>query len=236
MAQAHRSLDLQSSGTAHQNPISRSLRPQDLEREPSRWPLQTVDDNAAASRCFTGSHARTKASHEPEHFGHHSSAIDRSFHSTYHAPLRPRRGLNDPPFSRDPTSCSLEEDQLAHERRIRSYRDTTSEIISLYASRNTMTQSSALVRHEDDASSTASHSRYPAGQRHAQSGSTHLRNASWQKSRTPGPYPTRLRRPGTGITSPTMTEPRGREYSIVAEGERGRHVCSILGDDVANIC
>lgn len=235
MAQAHRTLGLYSSGTAHQSSISRCLKLPDLEREPSRRPLQTVDDNAAASRCFTGPQARQKVSHESEHFRQHS-VVDRSFHSTYHAPLRPRRDLDDPSFSRDPTSRSFEEDQLAHERRIRSYRDTTSEIISLYASRNTMAQNPTLVRHGDDASSTTSHSKHPASQRHAQSSSTHLRNVSWQKSRTPGPYPTRLRRPGTGITSPTITEARGREFSRMAEGERGRHVRLILDDDTANEC
>lgn len=151
MAQAHRTLGLYSSGTAHQSSISRCLTLPDLEREPSRWPLQTVDDNAAASRCFTGPQARPKVSHESEQFRQHS-VVDRNFHSAYHAPFRPRRDLDDLSFSRDPTSRSFEEDQLAHERRIRSYRDTTSEIISLYASRNTMAQNTTLVRHGDDAS------------------------------------------------------------------------------------
>ncbi|KAM3435503.1 hypothetical protein MY4824_004819 [Beauveria thailandica] len=159
-------------------------------------------------------------SHGPENLGHHAT-VDRSFSATYHAPLRPRRGLYDPAFSRDPTTRSFDEGQLVHERRVRSYRDTTSEIISLYASRNATTHSSAMARHEDDSSSRAPHSRYPVGQRLMQSNPTHLRNPSWQKSRTPGPYPARLRRPGTRINSPTMADARSREYSRMMDGERG---------------
>ncbi|KAM3444105.1 hypothetical protein NHJ13734_001584 [Beauveria thailandica] len=78
-----------------------------------------------------------------------------------------------------------------------------------------------MARHEDDSSSRAPHSRYPVGQRLMQSNTTHLRNPSWQKSRTPGPYPARLRRPGTRINSPTMADARSREYSRMMDGERG---------------
>lgn len=221
--QGHKTVGLHAGSTSSQNSISRSLKPPGLEQEPPRWPLQTVDDNATCSRYLTASQVRQKASHEPEHFGHYYSA-DGNFPATYHAPLRSRRGIDDPAFSRDPTTRSFEEEQLVRERRIRSYRDTTSEIISLYASRNAMTPSSTLTRNDDDASSTASHSRYPSSQRYMQPNSTHLRNPSWQKSRTPGPYPTRLRRPGTRITSPPMAEARGREYNRMMEGERGRNV------------
>ncbi|EGX96910.1 hypothetical protein CCM_01568 [Cordyceps militaris CM01] len=216
-----RAAGLRAGNTASQAAKSRPLKPPDLTQESARWPLQAVDDNTAAARHLTSSQSRHKTPRELEVFGHPSTTLERSVPATYHAPLRPRRGLDDPPFSRDPSARSFEEDQLAHERRARSYRDTTSEIISLYASRNVTSHNSTLCRNDDDASSTTPHARVPTSQRHTQSNSTHLRNASWQKSRTPGPYPTRLRRPGTSITSPPMTEARGREYSRMVEGERG---------------
>lgn len=213
-----------SSNTAHSTSAAMPLKVHSSEQEAPRWPLRTVDDNAAASRCQSASQTRPKASYETEHFGNHT--VDhRSLPVTYHPSACPRRGLDDLAFSRDSTARSFEEDHLARERRIRSYRDTTSEIISLYASRNGTTQNSELTRNEDGDSSTASHSRYPVRQRYMHTNGSHLRSGSWQKSRTPGPYPTRLRRPGTGITSPVMAELQGKEYSRMAEADRGHYVC-----------
>ncbi|KAJ6789000.1 hypothetical protein PWT90_06693 [Aphanocladium album] len=206
-----------------QNAAPKPFNPPGLEQEQARWPLRTVNDNTTASRYLTAtSQVRVKASNDPRHFGHHSTN-DRNFPATYHPPSRPRRGLDDHAFPRDPTARSLEEDLLARERRIRSYRDTTSEIISLYASRNSTTHNSDLARNDDDDSSGTLHSKFSSSHRPVHLNSTHFRNGSWQKSRTPGPYPTRLRRPGTSLASPTMAEARGRDYSRMTEGDRGPH-------------
>lgn len=196
------------------------------EPEPGRWPLQNADDNAATVRQLTAFQARQKTSKQPtgcnQNDGRH-----RNLAATYHPSPQRRRGLDDSAFHADPSSPLYHDEQLTYERRTRSYRDTTSEIISLYASRNALAHSAAAARSDDDGSSGTSFPRYPASQRHVYSSNGHVQNTNGAKSRTPAPYPTRLRRPGTGVTSPKMMDTRTQDYGSISQYERGPQVCAL---------
>ena len=88
-------------------------------------------------------------------------------------------------------------------RPFRSYRDTTSEIISLYAYSITSNSSRCLPSHKASAI--------------VQSHST---GGQLQRPRSPFPYPTRLKRPGVRSASPAVTDNGCVDYSRMIELDR----------------
>lgn len=197
---------------AHDTSFITAVRP-GLERESIRWPLEAVGGNSVSAQQILAQ-VRANAQEDSKFTNKHLAA-------TYHHPqTRPRRRLDESGLSVDQFGRSVEDDSLTYERMTRSYRDTTSEIISLYTSRNVLSRNASTPRGDDDGLLVNGHSRYPVTSRHTQSKLAALNSTNSQKSRTPGPYPTRLRRPGNNVASPTMIEVRNIEYGKIARHDR----------------
>lgn len=133
--------------------------------------------------------------------------------ATYHQPPRPRRHLQDAnlhPGRQHRYHHGSRDASHDDRKRLPSYRDTTSEIISLYGSDTQRSYSRSFSPSVDDSrrsyslttcSSQAlpSHRSYATFQSFSSSGDA-------PRSRSPFPYPTRLRRPGTRPCSPALTD------------------------------
>ncbi|ODA77362.1 hypothetical protein RJ55_06990 [Drechmeria coniospora] len=109
-------------------------------------------------------------------------------------------------------------------RRFRSYRDTTSEIISLYGSDNQQYWLQAspplfLDEFPRSYSLTPCSSRQMPFQKFSGTLQSHA-NAGLQRPRSPFPYPTRLKRPGVRPASPALAENGGIDYSRMVELDR----------------
>lgn len=146
--------------------------------------------------------------------------------------LRARASLNDlrPP----PRPCSRSSDRPPgrdDRRHLPSYRDSTSEIISMYGSENYSSKSlsSSLTTPCDDLgqrsySLTTCGSRgyfMPPGHGAHQS---HDFKGRGQRPRSPYPYPTRLPRPGIRPSSPALTENGDIDYRRMVAINRVSHV------------
>jgi hypothetical protein len=144
--------------------------------------------------------------------------------SFHHLPgTRPR--FAEPNGSSTPSSLEADESSPKDDRRrLPSYRDTASEIISMYGSDSHQSWSSSLSPPIDDRgqrsySMTAGGPRYfrcdqPLGI--LQGGSS---ISTSQRPRSPFPYPTRLKRMGVRPSSPALTE-NGIDYSKMVEIDR----------------
>ncbi|KAK3937085.1 hypothetical protein QBC46DRAFT_452257 [Diplogelasinospora grovesii] len=137
--------------------------------------------------------------------------------------FRPRSKSNDPSFFRPPTSCKNKTPHLRDDRRrLPSYRDTASEIISMYGQESRGSGSTSFTPLFDDTGSrsysmTSCSSRSFSNQK---AGGTYqsLSNGSLtQRPRSPFPYPTRLKRPGVRPSSPALTENGSVDYSRMVE-------------------
>ncbi|KAH8128389.1 hypothetical protein LI328DRAFT_151297 [Trichoderma asperelloides] len=108
-------------------------------------------------------------------------------------------------------------------RRLRPYRDTTSEIISLYGSESQHTQLSSPASLEDDPRSysmtTTSSKRIPS-QKSTGTLQSQSSGSGFQRPRSPFPYPTRLKRPGVRPASPALRDNGDVDYSRMVELER----------------
>ncbi|EGO52336.1 hypothetical protein NEUTE1DRAFT_105327 [Neurospora tetrasperma FGSC 2508] len=118
------------------------------------------------------------------------------------------------------THSSLRDDR----RCLPSYRDTASEIISMYASDSQRsTHSPFSPKYRDDqrsfsmtsCSSRALPNKSSTGTMHSQASGPAL-----QRPRSPFPYPTRLKRPGVRPSSPAVTESGAVDYSRMVEIDR----------------
>ncbi|KAH6963981.1 hypothetical protein DER45DRAFT_626379 [Fusarium avenaceum] len=106
-----------------------------------------------------------------------------------------------------------------------SYRDTTSEIISLYGTPTAPYHRSFSPASEGQRShslTTCSSRRFPSFK---SSGTFHSQqsNGGLQRPRSPFPYPTRLKRPGVRPSSPAMTDNGYIDYSRMVEIDRSLH-------------
>ncbi len=117
-------------------------------------------------------------------------------------------------------------------RRLPSYRDTTSEILSMYGSDGRCSADSSTTRHFDDGgirshSLTSCSSRRGVGHglSHGPPGSARSHpGVGLQRPRSPFPYPTRLKRPGVRPASPALTENGGVDYSRMVGIDRVSYV------------
>lgn len=110
-------------------------------------------------------------------------------------------------------------------RPFRSYRDTTSEIISLYGYDNQafyMTPGSPIL--DDNShrsySITTSSSRQLPSQKSSGTLQSHSSGGGLQRPRSPFPYPTRLKRPGARPASPALAENGCIDYTRMVELDR----------------
>ncbi|KAK3337118.1 hypothetical protein B0T19DRAFT_454738 [Cercophora scortea] len=148
---------------------------------------------------------------------------------TFHGPFRTRPVFGDISFARPCISDGVDTASLGDEgRRVPSYRDTASEIISMYGSDSQRSASSSLSPPFEGVgqrsySMTSCSSRplpnyKPTGTMHSQSSAGLL-----QRPRSPFPYPTRLKRPGVRPSSPALTENGCIDYSRMVEIDRLSH-------------
>lgn len=144
-------------------------------------------------------------------------------------PLRPRASLGDlrqpcRPFSRGSDRLPASDDR----RRLPSYRDSTSEIISMYGSENQSSSKSGtgtMSPSWDDggprcSSMTTCGSKSNSLPRNYGHRPAHHFHGPGQRPRSPYPYPTRLPRPGIRPASPAMTENGNVDYSRMVEINR----------------
>lgn len=143
--------------------------------------------------------------------------------------LRPRASLGDlrqpsRPFSRSSNRNAARDDR----RRLPSYRDSTSEIISMYGSENhgsSKSTSGTLSPPWDDGgqrsySMTTCGSKGHSMPRNYGIPQAHDFHAKGQRPRSPYPYPTRLPRPGVRPSSPALTENGHVDYSRMVKIDR----------------
>ncbi|KAI0843122.1 hypothetical protein F5Y06DRAFT_292109 [Hypoxylon sp. FL0890] len=120
-------------------------------------------------------------------------------------------------------------DELQHRdnaKKPSSYRDTTSEIISMYGSESHKSATSTLTPTSSEEIGQRSYSMTTCGSRHL----SHHRSTTTlqsqmsggplQRPRSPFPYPTRLKRPGVRPASPALTESGRVDYSRMVEIDR----------------
>lgn len=122
--------------------------------------------------------------------------------------------------------------------RLPSYRDTTSEILSMYGS-NSQSSANSVFSHSVDDQNQRSYSMTTVGSRHLshnKSSNTlqsHYSGGTLQRPRSPFPYPTRLKRPGARPASPAITELGVVDYSRMVEIDRislvsiAKHNCEL---------
>ncbi|KAK3953127.1 hypothetical protein QBC32DRAFT_397401 [Pseudoneurospora amorphoporcata] len=145
------------------------------------------------------------------------------------APRRARTPLSNIVPTRPSTSDSFDtHSSLRDDRRcLPSYRDTASEIISMYASDSQRSAHSPFSpKYHDDqrsfsltsCSSRALPNKSSNGTMQSQAGGPAL-----QRPRSPFPYPTRLKRPGIRPSSPAVTESGAVDYSRMVEIDRVSH-------------
>lgn len=161
--------------------------------------------------------------------------------------LRARASLNDlrlrPPLRSFSTS---NDGHTGHDdrRHLPSYRDSTSEIISMYGSENHSNKSlSSSLTTPCDEIGQRSYSMTTCGSRGyfmPRSNGLHQSQesqGSGQRPRSPYPYPTRLPRPGIRPSSPALTENGDIDYRRMVAINRVSHVSysrvSDIGSDLA---
>jgi hypothetical protein len=132
--------------------------------------------------------------------------------ATYHQPPRPRRRLKDTSFHPPHQISKRDERDALHDdrKRLPSYRDTTSEIISLYGSDTQRSCPRSFSPSIEDSRrsyslTTCSSQILPS---HKSFATYHSYSSSGDapRPRSPFPYPTRLRRPGLRACSPALTD------------------------------
>ena len=115
-----------------------------------------------------------------------------------------------------------------HRQCLPSYRDTASEIMSMYGSDSQRSVSSSLSPALDDGGQR-SYSMTSYGSRQApnpKSGGPWIGPTSTsllQRPRSPFPYPARLKRPGMRPASPALTKSGGVDYTRMVEIDRASH-------------
>lgn len=147
------------------------------------------------------------------------------------APLRARTPLSNIVPTRPSTSDSFDtHSSLRDDRRcLPSYRDTASEIISMYASDSQRsTHSPFSPNYHDDQRSfsmTSCSSRALPNKSSTGTMQSQASGPALQRPRSPFPYPTRLKRPGVRPSSPAVTESGAVDYSRMVEIDRVSQVC-----------
>lgn len=194
-----------------------------------RRPLRSVNENTTLLPSPGPLESMLKTTTETGDIGFFSiKSIPHS--STFqHAP-RSRLGGREASLLGPPNLQKVQEARIRDDRkRLPSYRDTTSEIISMYGSDSHQSYGSSLSPPLDDGGQR-SYSLTTCGSRHVpihqSSGATqsHSIGGFLQRPRSPFPYPTRLKRPGVRASSPALTENGGVDYSRMVEIDRISHV------------
>lgn len=198
-----------------------------------RYPLRSVNENVALLRSPGPLESMLKTTTETGDIGIFSIRPNSSSASF----ARPTRSKSHPREANLPLplrSLGYGENYYCHpddHKRLRSYHDTTSEIISLYGSESQQTLLSSVspTSLEDDPRSysmttTASSKRIPS-QKSTGTLQSQSSGSGFQRPRSPFPYPTRLKRPGVRPASPALRENGDIDYSRMVELDRFSQVC-----------
>ncbi|EGY21606.1 uncharacterized protein VDAG_03046 [Verticillium dahliae VdLs.17] len=204
-----------------------------LPRNPTAHrPLRSVNENMALLSSPGPLQSMLKTTTETGDIGVFSmgsSPAAASFGHSMYKTSRPRPSLD---RTRTPSRPSSRGSQGTHRRddrrRLPSYRDTTSEILSMYGSGTDSQPSSCLSSLSPPAdengqrsySMTTCSSRPLLSYKSSVTLNDNSGTCSTQRPRSPFPYPTRLKRPGTQPSSPALTENGRIDYSRMVEIDR----------------
>lgn len=193
------------------------------EQTPAFKPLRSIRENATFLDPAASADGMLRKTTETGNIGIFS------IHAGRNKALRTRSSLGDlqphpPLLSRDKERHHRPEDRA----KLPPYRDSTSEIISMYGSEKQSSSKSATgtlsppwddIGHRSFSMTTCGSQGYSLprnfGPRHAQE-----LNTQGQRPRSPYPYPTRLPRPGIRPSSPALTENGLVDYSRMVEINR----------------
>lgn len=192
-----------------------------------RHPLRRLNENPALLRSPGPLESMLKTTTETGDIGIFSIRPN-SFSAPFDRPHRPISHPKDVDLLLPARSSGYDENYYYHSddhKRMRPYRDTTSEIISLYGSesQHTLLSSVSPASLEDDPRSysmtTTSSKRIPS-QKSTGTLQSQSSGGGFQRPRSPFPYPTRLKRPGVRPASPALRENGDIDYSRMVELER----------------
>ncbi|UKZ51649.1 hypothetical protein TrVGV298_005410 [Trichoderma virens] len=193
-----------------------------------RHPLRSVNENVALLRSPDPLESMLKTTTETGDIGIFSIGP----HSSSASFARPKRSRSHPRETILPLparSSAYDEGYYCHpdgHKRLRSYRDTTSEIISLYGSESqkTLVSSVSPTSIDDDPRSysmtTTTSSKQIPSQKSTGTLQSQSSGSGFQRPRSPFPYPTRLKRPGVRPASPALRENGDIDYSRMVELDR----------------
>jgi hypothetical protein len=201
------------------------------QRSPSqpRLPFQSLNETSVLLRHHGPLESMLKTTTETGDLGVYS--INLPSLSTRHHPPHSRASHRDkkrPARSRhDDSKYGATRDDR---RSLPSYRDPTSEILSLYSGSQIPYSRSYSPTSEDQRShsmTTCSSRRVPS---YKSSGtfSSQQSNGDLQRPRSPFPYPARLKRPGVRPSSPAVTDNGLIDYRRMVEIDRSAHVSTLV--------
>ncbi|KAF5562399.1 hypothetical protein FPHYL_5701 [Fusarium phyllophilum] len=202
----YRSVSQASLHSAYQSHERRSTTPRLRSPSQPRLPFQSLNDTSALLRSTGPLESMLKTTTETGDLGIYS--INSGLPLNTSRPPRARVGnkrVRRParPYYDEVKDGPIRDDRIS----LPSYRDTTSEIISLYGPPGVPHPSSRRVP-----------SFKSSGTFHSQQS-----NNGHQRPRSPFPYPTRLRRPGVRPSSPAVTDNGLIDHRRMVEIDRSSH-------------
>lgn len=218
-----------SHGSLHSNYTAHGIQSRQIY--PTRRPLRSVNENVKFLRSPGPLESMLKTTTETGDIGIYSiKSTPEPVSSAYHHSLRPRPSLDGSLSTRSGLRGHQEHRRHDDRRRLPSHRDTTSEIISMYASdsRSSSRYGSLSPPFDENgcrsySMTTCSSHRLPSHKSSATFQSRCSTNAL-QRPRSPFPYPTRLKRPGVRPSSPALTENGSVDYSRMVGIDRVSYV------------
>lgn len=221
----YRSVSQASLHSAYQSHGRGSTTPRLRSPSQPRLPFQSLNDTSALLRSTGPLESMLKTTTETGDLGIYS--INSGLPANTSRPPRTRVGHKRARRPARPYYDEVKDGPIRDDRRsLPSYRDTTSEIISLYGSPGVphpRSFSPASEGQRTHSLTTCSSRRVPSFK---SSGTFHSQqsNNGHQRPRSPFPYPTRLRRPGVRPSSPAVTDNGLIDHRRMVEIDRPSHV------------
>ena len=202
-----------------------------LRHSVQRTPLRAVDDNAILLKSPGPLESMLKTTTETGDIGLFTIG-SRPWPATYHQPPHRRPILPEMPVASSGHSRHFQDRHCFQDDRLglpSSYRDTTSEILSLYDSEAQFSR--IITPSNEDEQRTYSLGPCTSRQLPSQRSTATLQDVSSTGApecpRSPFPYPTRLKRPGMRPASPAVTN-SGTAFCVRRpEVDRSCQVCSV---------